>query len=472
MASNPQNYDNHPRTTHTANPGYNNGYNPGAGEINQKPNDAQPGSTGEAMHPDHGHSAAHFAKDAHHNPTAMAGDQQGTMAGAQGYGARHVPGDDMNRPADTNGAGVDRALAGQSNVGGGRHGPGPEIYGTGTGHQQHFGAGAQSTTGHGPSTGPHGPSGLGTGSVNDATAAAQVGAGTQYDSSMAGRQGPVSAGAGMGTQYETGGPGSGAGHQHDHGLGHGGNVGAGASMGTQYEIAGPGSGAGHQHGHGLGHGGNDVGAGAGMGTQYETDGPGSGAGQQHGHGLGHGGNVGGGAAGMGTQYDSSEAGGPGAGAGQHGHGIGHGGNVGAGTQYDSSVTGRPGAGTDYQPGGNTDNHATGTAGVGHGQPLSHGNAATTNTAPVSSTQQQQEPRPSGGGVFVGKVEHAIGTILGNESLKAKGAMKESQARDANIRHSDLAQAAQLEREAGLRRERAVNHGAHPDNKIVGAAPKY
>ncbi|KAI0759762.1 hypothetical protein BC629DRAFT_1547731 [Irpex lacteus] len=56
----------------------------------------------------------------------------------------------------------------------------------------------------------------------------------------------------------------------------------------------------------------------------------------------------------------------------------------------------------------------------------------------------------------GKIERVIGTVLHNPKLKAKGIEKEREA-----------QALQAQKhEAGLRRERAVQHGAHPANKAL------
>ncbi len=42
-----------------------------------------------------------------------------------------------------------------------------------------------------------------------------------------------------------------------------------------------------------------------------------------------------------------------------------------------------------------------------------------------------------------------------------------EARGLKVQSQELAEAERLEHEAGLRRERAVVHGAHPDNRHVG-----
>ena len=78
--------------------------------------------------------------------------------------------------------------------------------------------------------------------------------------------------------------------------------------------------------------------------------------------------------------------------------------------------------------------------------------------------------------FSGKVESAIGTIVGSDSLRAKGMQKErfvcsisprlskiltraySEARTLNTQSNELAQAESLEREAQMHRDRAMRGG--------------
>ncbi|KAJ4000662.1 hypothetical protein F5050DRAFT_363494 [Lentinula boryana] len=67
----------------------------------------------------------------------------------------------------------------------------------------------------------------------------------------------------------------------------------------------------------------------------------------------------------------------------------------------------------------------------------------------------------------GKVEKAIGSAVGSNALKAKGMQKELEANALKTQSSELAEAERLEKEALLRRERAVAHGAHPDNRHLG-----
>jgi len=87
--------------------------------------------------------------------------------------------------------------------------------------------------------------------------------------------------------------------------------------------------------------------------------------------------------------------------------------------------------------------------------------------PPAETLNSQNQSHSGGGALTGKIEHAVGSIVGSKSLKAKGIQKEQEARGLKIQSQELAEAERLEHEAGLRRERAVAHGAHPDNRHVG-----
>ncbi|KAJ3810189.1 hypothetical protein F5876DRAFT_77024 [Lentinula aff. lateritia] len=67
----------------------------------------------------------------------------------------------------------------------------------------------------------------------------------------------------------------------------------------------------------------------------------------------------------------------------------------------------------------------------------------------------------------GKVERALGAAVGSNALKAKGMQKEMEANALKTQSSELAEAERLEREALLRRERAVAHGAHPENRHLG-----
>jgi len=68
----------------------------------------------------------------------------------------------------------------------------------------------------------------------------------------------------------------------------------------------------------------------------------------------------------------------------------------------------------------------------------------------------------------GRVEERAGELVGSQALQAKGAQKEQEAATIKAQGAELAEAERLEREAVLRRERAVAHGAHPANKHLGA----
>ncbi|KAH7919405.1 hypothetical protein BV22DRAFT_862439 [Leucogyrophana mollusca] len=78
----------------------------------------------------------------------------------------------------------------------------------------------------------------------------------------------------------------------------------------------------------------------------------------------------------------------------------------------------------------------------------------------------------GGGshAFTGRVEHAVGSMIGSNALKAKGMQKQQEANSISLQGEELAAAENLEREALMRRERAVAHGAHPVNKHLGGNP--
>ncbi|KAL0959718.1 hypothetical protein HGRIS_011411 [Hohenbuehelia grisea] len=98
------------------------------------------------------------------------------------------------------------------------------------------------------------------------------------------------------------------------------------------------------------------------------------------------------------------------------------------------------------------------AGVGHNQGL----------PPTSTLSSSNQNHPSGSGQrMTGKIEHAVGSMLGSNALKAKGLQKEQEANEIKLQGQELAEAERLEQEALLRRERAVAHGAHPDNRHHG-----
>ncbi|KAJ7585074.1 hypothetical protein C8J56DRAFT_1027502 [Mycena floridula] len=66
-----------------------------------------------------------------------------------------------------------------------------------------------------------------------------------------------------------------------------------------------------------------------------------------------------------------------------------------------------------------------------------------------------------------KAENAL---LGSSSIRQQGLKQEQEAKAARIQGAELAEAERLEREALMRREKAVNHGAHPDNRHLGSNP--
>ncbi|KAJ6614586.1 hypothetical protein B0H10DRAFT_2221150 [Mycena sp. CBHHK59/15] len=90
--------------------------------------------------------------------------------------------------------------------------------------------------------------------------------------------------------------------------------------------------------------------------------------------------------------------------------------------------------------------------------------------PAETINDTNQSRTSGGGAMMGKIEHALGSFVGSNALKAKGMQKEREAHGLIIQSQELAEAERLEHEAGLRRQRAVAHGAHPDNRHLGGVP--
>ncbi|KAF8069011.1 hypothetical protein FPV67DRAFT_1101285 [Lyophyllum atratum] len=109
-------------------------------------------------------------------------------------------------------------------------------------------------------------------------------------------------------------------------------------------------------------------------------------------------------------------------------------------------------------------HMPGTAVGGNGM----GAAGHGALPPANTLNHSGQSRGGGGQAFTGKVERTVGTLTGSSSLKAKGQQKEQEANSFKVQGAELAEAERLEREALMRRERAVGHGAHPDNKHLGA----
>ena len=101
--------------------------------------------------------------------------------------------------------------------------------------------------------------------------------------------------------------------------------------------------------------------------------------------------------------------------------------------------------------------ARGTGGViapgSGGDPLGGGGRG------VSSTGGNRGTGGTGAGTrMTGKVENAIGTMIGSSALKAKGLQKEQEANAVKAQTRELQEAERLEHEALMRRERAVGHG--------------
>ncbi|KZV72742.1 hypothetical protein PENSPDRAFT_733366 [Peniophora sp. CONT] len=132
----------------------------------------------------------------------------------------------------------------------------------------------------------------------------------------------------------------------------------------------------------------------------------------------------------------------------------------------------------HQGSGQYANNNTAGRGAGQGQPLAHGGQqqplgggsafAEPGLAPTNHISQQPGHSHGGGSkAAVGKAESAIGGVIGSSALKNRGLEKEQEANAIKAQSAELAEAERLEREAMLRRERAVAHGAHPENRHLG-----
>jgi uncharacterized protein YjbJ (UPF0337 family) len=71
---------------------------------------------------------------------------------------------------------------------------------------------------------------------------------------------------------------------------------------------------------------------------------------------------------------------------------------------------------------------------------------------------------------IGKVQSAIGSLIGNDSLQAKGLQREQGTNTSRIQ-DEIAEAERLEKQALIHRKRAVDEGAHPSNLMLGGQPR-
>ncbi|KAJ7027098.1 hypothetical protein C8F04DRAFT_1123449 [Mycena alexandri] len=173
------------------------------------------------------------------------------------------------------------------------------------------------------------------------------------------------------------------------------------------------------------------------------------AAEAHGHGY---------ATAQSTNIDDTlnQVGGAGVGSGAGGAGAGGPGVAGVGSGHHNAGM-QDGMQPGMQPGMNDGMMANQQPGMGAG------NAAIPASGHLAANQQHH----GGGGAMTGKIEQKVGALVGSNALKAKGMQKEQEAHAIKVQSQELAEAERLEREAGLRRERAVAHGAHPDNRHVG-----
>ncbi|KAH9940311.1 hypothetical protein B0H21DRAFT_579270 [Amylocystis lapponica] len=111
---------------------------------------------------------------------------------------------------------------------------------------------------------------------------------------------------------------------------------------------------------------------------------------------------------------------------------------------------------------------TGSAGYTDQRYGTHNTGADHATNPnVPPASHLNDGQGAGGRRFEGKTEHALGSLVGSQALKNKGMQKEHEAGAFKAQSDEIAEAERLEQEALVRRERAVAHGAHPDNGYLG-----
>jgi len=165
------------------------------------------------------------------------------------------------------------------------------------------------------------------------------------------------------------------------------------------------------------------------------------------------------------------------GQGQHTGIAGQGQHTGmAGTQ-DPNYAYQTGAGNNSM--GMNDNTNTGmntgvgqTGGLGQQTGYGAGNNTVGGNLPPAGSLQHNANQTKGGHSMTGKVEHAVGALVGSSALKAKGLEKQQEAANIKLQTQEIAEAERLESEARMRRERAVAHGAHPDNAPLGSSGQH
>jgi len=98
----------------------------------------------------------------------------------------------------------------------------------------------------------------------------------------------------------------------------------------------------------------------------------------------------------------------------------------------------------------------------------HGHGHRTAGVPPTGNLNNSGQNRGGAGLgMTGKVEKAVGSMVGSSALKAKGLQKEQEANALKAQSLELEEAERLEQEARMRRQRAVDHGAHPDQSGLG-----
>jgi len=167
--------------------------------------------------------------------------------------------------------------------------------------------------------------------------------------------------------------------------------------------------------------------------------------------------------------------GPGVGGGPTGTGTGSGYNDNtSGDAYNMQGPNYSQQGPNHnQPGSNNNQPGSNFNQPGYGDRMNqsadpNGNTVGANDSSVPPVNHfSTGSRPSSGGRLTGKIEHAVGALVGSQQLKAKGVQKEQEAAAINQQGDLLAEAERHEKDAVLIRERAVQHGAHPDNRHLG-----
>ncbi|KIY42946.1 hypothetical protein FISHEDRAFT_63067 [Fistulina hepatica ATCC 64428] len=100
------------------------------------------------------------------------------------------------------------------------------------------------------------------------------------------------------------------------------------------------------------------------------------------------------------------------------------------------------------------------------------NGADSHSEPTSPSATTHKRKGSTGVLFNGKVETMIGTLIGNRSLKEKGAQKEERTLALKRREAEQDEVSRRDNEARIRRARAIGSGKNDGTRDMPMSGDY